>query len=191
MGNPSVAMQSQCPRLHLAVLRGPRFQAQPQCTCHQVTPIPRHATLAFANRGHLDSGWPVHDLDAEFIAQVVGKALDYIHLAAQDVTVFRPTYRSEKYADFVAGGTLLISRGDLAEVGGWRPVPRSVDRALLDQVLGSGGLVYRTHGLGYVYVRHATGNTAEVRDDHFLNKTVARYPGLLRHEALGTAEIHV
>lgn len=124
-------------------------------------------------------------------AQVVGKALDYVHLAAQDVTVFRPTYRSEKYADFVAGGTLLISRGDLAEVGGWRPVPRSVDRALLDQVLGSGGLVYRTHGLGYVYVRHAAGNTAEVRDDHFLNKTVARYPGLLRHEALGTAEIHV
>jgi hypothetical protein len=71
-------------------------------------------------------------------------------------------------------------------VGGWRPVPRSVDRALLDQVLGAGGLVYRTHGLGYVYVRHAQGNTAQVRDEHFLTKTTAQYPGLLRHAALGT-----
>jgi hypothetical protein len=123
-------------------------------------------------------------------AQVVGKALDFIYLAARDTTVFRPTYRAEKYADFVAGGTLLMSRGDLAEVGGWRPVPRSVDRALLDQVLQAGGLVYRTHGLGYVYVRHAEGNTAQVRDEHFLTKTAAQYDGLLRHPALGTAETH-
>ena len=38
------------------------------------------------------------------------------------------------HADFVAGGTMLISRADLAMVGGWRPVPKSVDRALLDRV---------------------------------------------------------
>lgn len=120
-------------------------------------------------------------------AQIVGKALDYIHLAAQDCTVFRPTYRAEKYADFVAGGTILISRGDLASVGGWRPIAKSVDRALLDRVLAHGGLVYRTHGLGYVYVRHgATENTSRVLDDHFLTKTVATYPGLLAHVELGT-----
>lgn len=122
-------------------------------------------------------------------AQVVGKALDYIHVAGQDVTVFRPTYKAEKYADFVAGGTMLISRGDLAEVGGWRPIPKSVDRALLDRVLSHGGLVYRTHGLGYVYVRHGSdANTSLVRDEHFLTKTVATHPGLLAHVELGTEE---
>lgn len=121
-------------------------------------------------------------------AQVVGKALDYIHLAGQNLTVFRPTYRAEKYADFVAGGTMLISRGDLAEVGGWRPIPKSVDRALLDRVLAHGGLVYRAHGLGYVYVRHgADANTSLVRDEHFLTKTVTTHPGLLEHVELGTA----
>ncbi|HAN70922.1 MAG TPA: hypothetical protein DCQ36_04950 [Actinobacteria bacterium] len=120
-------------------------------------------------------------------AEVVGKALDWIHLASSDVTVFRPTYPAEKYADFVAGGTILISRGDLASVGGWRPVPRSVDRALLDRVLQDGGLVYRTHGLGYVYSRRATGHTASVRDEHFLTKVERPYEGLLRHEAFGTA----
>ena len=119
-------------------------------------------------------------------AQVVGKALDWVYLESQDTTVFRPTYAAEKYADFVAGGTMLISRADLAAVGGWRPVPRSVDRALLDRVLADGGLVYRTHGLGYVYVRHSAGHTASVRDEHFLTKTTATHAGLISHAAFGT-----
>ena len=58
-------------------------------------------------------------------------------------------------------------------------MPKSVDRALLDRVLGAGGLVYRTHGLGYVYVRHGAGHTATVADEHFLTKTAAQYPGLV------------
>jgi hypothetical protein len=119
-------------------------------------------------------------------AQVVGKALDWIHLESEDVTVFRPTYAAEKYADFVAGGTMLVSRADLAAVGGWRPVPKSVDRALLDRVLADGGLVYRTHGLGYVYVRHSAGHTASVRDEHFLTRTTDTHAGLIRHAAFGT-----
>jgi len=119
-------------------------------------------------------------------AEIVGKTLDWIHLVSSDVTVFRPTYPAEKYADFVAGGTILISRADLAEVGGWRPVPKSVDRALLDRVLGDGGLVYRTHGLGYVYVRRSSGHTAAVKDEHFLTKVAQTHPGLLRHEVFGT-----
>jgi hypothetical protein len=119
-------------------------------------------------------------------AQVVGKALDWIHVESADVTVFRPVYGAEKYAGFVAGGTMLISRGDLVEVGGWRPVPKSVDRALLDRVLADGGLVYRTHGLGYVYVRRGEGHTASVRDEHFLTKTVRTVPGLLQHPEFGT-----
>lgn len=119
-------------------------------------------------------------------AQVVGKALDWIHLAAEDTTVFRPTYPAEKYDDFVCGGTMLISRSDLLGIGGWRPVPRSVDRALLDDVLASGGLVYRTHGLGYVYVRRPAGHTASVRDAHFHRGAVARYDGMIRHEVFGT-----
>ena len=110
-------------------------------------------------------------------AQIVGKALDHIYLAAQDRTVFRPTYAAEKYADFVAGGTMLISQGDLRSVGGWRPVPKSVDRALLDRVAQHGGLIYRTHGRGYIYVRHGDvrhgdvhTNTSVVSDAHFETK---------------------
>lgn len=121
-------------------------------------------------------------------ATVVGKALDWVHLQESDVTVFRPTYAAEKYASFVAGGTILISRADLGEIGGWRPVPKSVDRALLDRVLADGGLVYRTHGLGYVYVRRGSGHTATVRDEHFLTRTEATLPGLIRHPEFGTGD---
>lgn len=120
-------------------------------------------------------------------AQIVGKALDYIYLASQDTTVFRPTYAAEKYTDFVAGGTILISQGDLRSVGGWRPVPKSVDRALLDRVLDHQGLIYRTHGRGYIYVRHgasapeaSVGNTSIVSDAHFETKNESRVAGLDR-----------
>lgn len=123
-------------------------------------------------------------------AQVVGKALDWVYLAALDTTVLRPTYAAERYADFVAGGTMLIAKADLMSVGGWRPVPKSVDRALLDRVLADGGLVYRTHGLGYTYVRRASGHTATVADEHFLTKTAANHAGLVHDHELGTAEIN-
>ena len=39
----------------------------------------------------------------------------------------------------VAGGTLLISRGDLEAAGGWRRVPRGVDVALIEDVRRVGG----------------------------------------------------
>lgn len=120
-------------------------------------------------------------------AQIVGKALDYIYLSAQGTTMFRPTYAAEKYTDFVAGGTMLISQGDLRSVGGWRPVPKSVDRALLDRVLDHQGLIYRTHGRGYIYVRHGAaatespvGNTSIVSDAHFETKTESTFAGLDR-----------
>jgi hypothetical protein len=121
-------------------------------------------------------------------AQLVGKALDWIHVESEHATVFRPVFPAEKYADFVAGGTILMSKADLMAVGGWRPVPKSVDRALLDRVLSEGGLVYRTHGLGYVYVRHSAGHTASVADEHFLTRIEDRREGLISHEAFGTAE---
>ena len=119
-------------------------------------------------------------------AQLIGKALDWIHVQGADVTAFRPVYPAETYATFVAGGTMLISKADLASVGGWRPVPKSIDRALIEQVKRDGGLIYRTHGLGYIYVRHAAEHTAIVRDEHFLTENAQQWPGLIAHEAFGT-----
>ena len=120
-------------------------------------------------------------------ATIVGKALDWIEVRSAPCTVYRPVYRAETYATFVAGGTLLISSADLRGLGGWRPVAKSVDRALLERARAHGALVYRTSGLGYCYVRHDRGHTAQVRDEHFLMRTEGRWPGLLAHAAIGTS----
>ena len=81
---------------------------------------------------------------------------------------------------------MLIGRGDLEEVGGWRPVPRSVDRGLIDRVRRAGGLVYRTHPLGYVYHRRRTGHTWDPGLEYFLRGGGTQWSGLPRHREFGT-----
>jgi Glycosyltransferase like family 2 len=110
-------------------------------------------------------------------AAVVGKVAEFVHLAAYDATVQR-RMASETYTDVVAGGTILISRGDLDDAGGWRPLARAVDRALLDRVLDSGALVYRTHGFGYVYSRHSEGHTWDPGNRYFLLNPLRHWSGL-------------
>jgi hypothetical protein len=110
-------------------------------------------------------------------AELVGKALDWIYLEDDNLTVFRPTYPAEKYGKFVAGGTLFIARDVLAAVGGWRSVPRSIDLGLIESVRSHGGVVYRTQGYGYTYVRRSSGHTARVNNAHFRTKVTAEFPG--------------
>ena len=106
-------------------------------------------------------------------AHVVGKGVEAVYLSDRDETVVRGRAHSESYARTVAGGTLLLARQDLQSFGGWRPVRRHVDEALLDDVVRSGGVVYRTHGWGYVLVRHGGDHTWNVDDERFLEGAVA------------------
>ncbi|MFA7324191.1 MAG: glycosyltransferase family A protein [Candidatus Nanopelagicales bacterium] len=119
-------------------------------------------------------------------AALVGKALDWIHVESVNTTAFRPEFAAESYEPFVAGGTMMISRADLDAVGGWRPVPKSVDRAMIDRVRAAGGAIYRTHGLGYLYERRGEGHTATPNEEHFLTKTAKTYEGRIEHEVFGT-----
>ncbi len=91
-------------------------------------------------------------------AQVVGKTTEYLHFEALDQTIHR-TFAQECFHTQVAGGAMMLSRSDYEAIGGWRPTPRSTDRSILLAVARDGGVAYRTHGLGYVYVRHDDGHT--------------------------------
>jgi hypothetical protein len=117
-------------------------------------------------------------------ATVVGKAAEFVHLGPYNATV-RRNMDSELYADAVAGGTILLSRGDLEQVGGWRPLARGVDRALLDRVLADGGLLYRTHGFGFVYTRHTEGHTWDPGLKYFLLNPGRIWPGLPPYAEFG------
>ncbi|WP_326561286.1 glycosyltransferase [Micromonospora sp. NBC_01796] len=119
-------------------------------------------------------------------ATLVGKGAEFVYLQTLDTTVRRDVGLAEEYISVVAGGTMLISRGDLEQVGGWRPVPRSIDRGLLDRVRRSGGLIYRTHPLGYVYQRRSDGHTWDPGLEYFLRGAGMQWSGLPRHREFGT-----
>ena len=105
-------------------------------------------------------------------AQLVGKGLQFVYLAGADRTVRFLQGRAETRwttpGGHVAGGGLLLARDDLDRVGGWRDVPLGEDRALQEDLVSRGGSVYRTHGAGFMHVRHGRGHTWDVADEWFL-----------------------
>ncbi|MCY4371920.1 MAG: glycosyltransferase [bacterium] len=112
-------------------------------------------------------------------AELVAKGSEFVYLARSDRTIHRFCGKGEVASQIisVAGGTMLISRHDLDAAGGWRRVPRGVDVALIEDVRRAGGQVYRTHGFGYVLVRHGSGHTWENDDSYFLRHAEHSRPG--------------
>ena len=110
-------------------------------------------------------------------AALVGKFPATVYLAARDRTVRRRRVRSETWSRSITGGAMLVGRAALERAGGWRPVRRHVDAALVDDVARAGGGVYRTHDAGYVLVRHGEGHTWEADDAVFLAQAEAVRPG--------------
>ncbi len=103
-------------------------------------------------------------------APLVGKGAEFVYLEGSDVTLRRFRGGGERYitTQSIAGGALMITRHCFDEVLGWRPIPRSVDQALIADVVDGGHRAYRTHGMGYVLVRHGEGHTWQADDDYFL-----------------------
>jgi len=110
-------------------------------------------------------------------AQVVGKQAELTYLEPFEVTV-RRGFTVEDYSEQVAGGTMLASVADVMAVGGWRGVPRSVDRALMQRVVKAGGLMYVDRGVGFVYVRHGRGHTWNADASHFLRNVEEQWHGV-------------
>ena len=110
-------------------------------------------------------------------AQLVGKGSEFVYLTQSNQTVRRDLPDAESFSRNIAGGTMLISRQDLSRFGGWKRVNRHVDEALIDDVLRGGGRVYRTHGMGYILVRHGNGHTWTVSDAYFRRQAVSVHQG--------------
>ncbi|MFD0887127.1 glycosyltransferase, partial [Streptosporangium algeriense] len=110
-------------------------------------------------------------------ADLVGSAPEFVHLERIGVTV-RRDMATELYTGIVAGGTMLLSRAAFDDVGGFRPIPRTVDGQLLQSVTAAGGRVYRTHGLNYVLRRReAAGHTWQEPINAFLRSFRRQWRG--------------
>lgn len=132
-----------------------------------------------------DDDWYAPDFIADLLlaraysgAGLVGMPPELHYLVPRDLTVKRG-HPVERYARFVAGGTMLVDRDLLREAGGFRPVRRYVDAQLLGAVAAAGATVYRTHGLGYVLRRGESGHTWQVSVEELLDpsRVAASQPG--------------
>ena len=122
-----------------------------------------------------DDDWYAPDVVADLLraraysgAQLTGMPPEFHYLAPRDVTVKRG-HPTELYARFVAGGTMMVDRAVLREVGGFRSVRKYVDRQLLTAITAAGGAIYRTHGFGYLLRRNESGHTWQVDMDYLLD----------------------
>lgn len=113
-------------------------------------------------------------------AELVAKGAEYVYMAGQDRTLRMFGRRGERYLGYpgVSGGAMLISRHHLAEAGGWRRIPRHVDTGLAQDVARVGGRIYRTHGRGYLRVRHRDSHTWDVEESHFTGRATDEREGL-------------
>ena len=199
-----VARQRDVDRLELvlaphgfAVDEGVVREALPASVASQVVPRPAEtlfgevlADAARASRGDVvlkmdDDDWYAPDFVADLLlaraysgAGLVGMPAELHYLAPRDLTVKRG-HSVERYARFVAGGTMMVDRDLLREAGGFRPVRRYVDAQLLAAVAAAGGTVYRSHGLGYVLRRGETGHTWQASVEELLDpaRVAAQWPG--------------
>ncbi len=120
-------------------------------------------------------------------AALVGKTSEYVYLAGTDRTVRRFVGLGERYIDparhGVAGPTALVSRQALDAIGGWRPMGVGEDKALAQDIAAAGGKVYRTHGSGFLLVRHGSGHTWRADDSYFLEQAADSRDGCDLHFA--------
>jgi hypothetical protein len=130
-----------------------------------------------------DDDWYAPDFAADLLlaraysgAELVGMPDDRYYLESLDLTV-RLGGPSETYRPFIAGGTMLVERGLLREVGGFRSVRRHVDAQLIHAVRVAGGEIYRAHGLGYVLRRTAAGHTWQADLEDLQARADQSWPG--------------
>lgn len=110
-------------------------------------------------------------------AELVGCHAQFVYLRQIDLTIYRPAC-SERMIRAVSGGTFFLAGSALDAVGGFPPVPRHVDGALLDVLGAAGARVYRTHSLDYVLHRRAAGHTWNEPIGYFLRTAAAQWRGL-------------
>lgn len=169
------------------------FEADPPGVT--VVPLPADAVFGDvlnaaveAARGDLvlkmdDDDWYSPDFVADLLraraysgADLVGAPDDLYYLEDRHLTL-RLGHPGEVSKGFVAGGTMLIDRALLRELGGFPSLPRHVDKALTSAVRDAGGTVYRTHGLGYVLRRTASGHTWAADLDDLVARAVQTWDG--------------
>lgn len=109
---------------------------------------------------------------------LIGTQPEFVHLESPDLTIHKRPGPSERFSVHVSGATMLIRREDLRELGGYRPLRTSEDRALLQDAQRRGGKVYCTHGLNFLISRRSSGHTWNAPPASFLRNNARQWHGV-------------
>lgn len=103
-------------------------------------------------------------------AGLFGRTPNLTWLETTGELLLRPFGDEEIFHKYIIGPTMVMNRQALKAVGGWRPTPWAVDKALIDRFQTLGGGIYRAGAFGWVYVRHDQGHTWLQDESHFRNQ---------------------
>jgi hypothetical protein len=75
---------------------------------------------------------------------------------------------------------MMIDRAIFEAVGGFRAlvIPGPEDQMIQQDITDAGGVLYRTHGLGYVLRRSRSGHTWQADVSYFTNEASRSWSGL-------------
>jgi len=118
-------------------------------------------------------------------ADLVGKGAEFVYLEDAGLTIRRDLGNNEVASRTLSGGTMLVRAETLREVNGWRGVRRGVDLALIDDVTGVGGRIWRTHPFGFLVRRTGGEHTWKVNERYFLRHAGQHWDG----PAFGVADV--
>lgn len=126
---------------------------------------------------------PLHLLDSVAAlrhsgADLVGKAAEFTHFEEEDITILRNPYGAEADSEVLAGGTLALTRQAWDRVGGFPPLPKSVDHYLKRAVSAVPMRCFRTHGFGFSLVRHTRGHTWDLDAESYRATATKTWQGL-------------
>lgn len=111
-------------------------------------------------------------------AEMVGKHAEFVHFEHEHRTIVRGTQGQERPSLSIAGGTITMARLAFDAVGGFPPVPQFEDHYIKQAFHSFGMTVYRTHGFGFAYVRHGSGQAWMPEAGYFDRNAEREWSGL-------------
>lgn len=129
----------------------------------------------------------VHALDYSR-ANLVGSGVQYVYMHSADMTLRRNIDQAYRFGGHPGGPTFLLRREDLEAAGGWPRVRRAIDTGLNDAIVNSGGVVYQSGALNFVFNRRSRGHTWKASTEYFIRSARQSWPALRFPPGFGETE---
>lgn len=114
-------------------------------------------------------------------ADLVGKQAHYMHLAGHNATILRFPDWEHRYTRSIMGPT-IFGRAEIFRATPFAPLPGGEDTRFLNDLTGTGGVIYSSDRFNYCQQRLSNGHTWKVDDAELLASGTIKFFGNYRDE---------